>query len=184
MNQATLDCPFSETRNRLTVAFRIILVIPHLIVLVLWGLAVFFAVVGQWFVCVFTGKRNRGIWDFVNGYLGYSARVTTYFGLLHDVFPPFGTSQGAVPAVYGHSFDEPVNRLTAGLRIFWAIPAIVIEYFLRVANQALAFLSWLFIIFTGKQPRGLFDFMIKAQRYSMQSMTYLALQTDKYPAFE
>lgn len=183
MSQATLECPYTENRNRGTVAIRLILAIPHLIVAAVWGIAVQVAVVVHWFICVITGKRNQGIWTFVNGFLGYNARVGTYVGLLHDVFPPFGTAQGTVPAVYGHSFDEPVNRLTAALRIIWAIPALVISYLLNIANQVLALISWFAIVITGKQPRGLFDFMLKAQRYATQTLTYVSLQTDVYPKF-
>ncbi len=75
------------------------------------------------------------------------------------------------------------SRSTAALRIIWAIPALVIMYLLHIVNQVLAVISWFTIVITGKQPRGLFDFMLKAQRYASQTLTYVSLQTDTYPAF-
>ena len=78
-----------EDRNRLTVAFRIILVIPQLIVLTVLGIAAFVAVIVGVFVVLFTGKWAVGLRDFVVGVLRWSTRVSAYLLLLTDEYPPF-----------------------------------------------------------------------------------------------
>ncbi|MEO7370172.1 MAG: DUF4389 domain-containing protein, partial [Ilumatobacteraceae bacterium] len=97
MSQVSYDVTYAESRNRLTVAFRIILAIPHLIVSQVWGYLAQVLGVIQWFVIVFTGKRNEGMWNLQQGWLGYYARVNGYTGLLYDQYPAFGTDPGSVP---------------------------------------------------------------------------------------
>jgi hypothetical protein len=81
--------PELTDRNRLTVAFRIILVIPHLIVLALLGIAA--AVVGLigFFAVLFTAHWPEGLRDFVLNVYRWYLRVETYFLLLTDEYPPF-----------------------------------------------------------------------------------------------
>jgi hypothetical protein len=81
--------PELEGRNRLTTAFRLILVIPHLIVLSLLGVAAFFAWVVAFFAVLFTGRWPDGLRDFVVGVLRWATRVNAYFVLLTDEYPPF-----------------------------------------------------------------------------------------------
>ena len=78
-----------ENRNRLTVAFRIILVIPHLIVLAVLGLAAFVAVGIAFFPVLFTGRWPDGLRTFVVGVIRWATRVNAYFLLLTDEYPPF-----------------------------------------------------------------------------------------------
>ena len=183
MQQVQFDVTYTETRNRLTTAFRIILAIPHLILYGLWNRVAQLAAVIQWVICVFTGKRNKSIWDFTVASEAYGSRVQSYAGLLHDVFPPFLTDPGNVPSRYSIDYDESVNRLTVGLRIIWAIPAIIIAILLAIASLVVGIVSWFAILFTGKHPRGMFDFMLKAQRYLLQTSAYMLLLTDTYPKY-
>ena len=81
--------PQYEDRNRLTVAFRIILVIPHVIVLALLGIVAYFAVIIGVFVVLFTGQWSAGLRDFVVGVIRWSTRVYAYQLLLTDEYPPF-----------------------------------------------------------------------------------------------
>jgi hypothetical protein len=81
--------PELENRNRLTVAFRIILVIPHLIVLAVLGLVAFVAGVIAFFAVLFTGQWPEGLRTFVVGVMRWSTRVNAYLYLLTDEYPPF-----------------------------------------------------------------------------------------------
>jgi hypothetical protein len=181
--QVDFDVTYTENRNRLTTAFRPILAIPHLILYGLWNRVCQLAAVVQWFICLFTGKRNKAIWGFTVSAEAYGSRVGSYFGLQHDVFPPFLTEQGNVPSRYDIDYDEPVNRLTVGLRIIWAIPAIIIGALIGIAAFFVWIVSWFAILFTGKHPRGMFDFLLKAQRYFLQVNAYILLMTDTYPKY-
>jgi hypothetical protein len=183
MSAPTFDVTFTEQRNRLTVAFRIILGIPHLIVAQLWGYVVQLLGVIQWFIILFTGKRNDSIWQFQKSWWQYYARVNSYTSLLHDVFPPFGNDAGSVPVQTTITNDEPVNRLTNALRIIWVIPAVIIGILLFVAAFVVEVISWFAIVITGKHPRGMWDFIHKAMRYMMQLQAYSLLMTDSYPKY-
>ena len=67
MAQVQLDVPHNEgPRNRGTVAIRIILAIPHLLIAGVWGSVIEIVSFIHWFIQVFTGKRNQGLFDFTN----------------------------------------------------------------------------------------------------------------------
>jgi hypothetical protein len=84
--------PELEGRNRLTVAFRLILVIPHLIVLALLGIALFIVGVIAWFAVLFTGRWPGALRDFALGVGRWWLRVEVYLVLLTDEYPPFTLS--------------------------------------------------------------------------------------------
>ena len=81
--------PQYEDRNRVTVGFRLILVIPHVIVLAFLWLAAIVVVVVWVFVVLFTGRWSPAVRDFVVGVLRWNTRVAAYGLLLTDEYPPF-----------------------------------------------------------------------------------------------
>jgi hypothetical protein len=84
--------PQLEGRNRLTVAFRLILAIPHLIVLALLGIALFVVGVIAFFAVLFTGRWPGGLRNFALGVGRWWLRVNAYLVLLTDEYPPFTLS--------------------------------------------------------------------------------------------
>jgi Domain of unknown function (DUF4389) len=183
VSQVQVDVPYDEQRNRLTVAFRLILAIPHLILAGLWQEVVQLASVVQWFIVVFTGKRNQGIWDFSNMWLDYYSRVYAYVLLLFDEYPGFVRDEGKTPLRYESAYEEPADRLTSGLRFIWAIPALIIMVVLGIAVSFVVLIAWFAILITGKMPRGMYDFALRVQRYVIQTNAYIVLMTDQYPKF-
>jgi Domain of unknown function (DUF4389) len=180
----TYDVAYHEERNRLTVAFRIILAIPHLIISQIWGeLAQILALI-QWFIIVFTGKRNEGIWNMQRSWLGYYARVFGYTDLLFDQYPAFASDAGPAPVQTAIAFDEQADRLTNGLRFIWIIPAAILAAVLGLASGVVVLISWFAIVITGRQPRGMWDFVLKVMRYTLQTQSYGLLMTDTYPKFD
>jgi Domain of unknown function (DUF4389) len=81
--------PELEDRNRVTVGFRLILVIPQLIVLAVLGIAAFVVWVIGFFAVLFTGRWPEGMRTFVVGVMRWYTRVEAYLGLLTDKYPPF-----------------------------------------------------------------------------------------------
>jgi hypothetical protein len=81
--------PQLTDRNRLTVAFRIILVIPHAIVLAALAIAAFVVSVIAFFAVLFTGTWPEGMRDFVLNVARWYLRVEAYWLLLTDEYPPF-----------------------------------------------------------------------------------------------
>lgn len=184
MSTASFDVTYVEQRNRLTNAFRPILAVPHLVVSGVWqNLAQILGLV-QWFIIVFTGRRNQGIFTLQDQWLGYSARAYTYASNMVDPYPPFGTSPGDTGISYAHGYTESADRLRTGLRLIWAIPALFVTMALSIAGFVVVAVSWFAILFTGRQPRGMFDFLVKAHRYGVRFNSYVLLMTDTYPRYE
>lgn len=84
--------PQIEGRNRVTVFFRIIMAIPHLIIVSALGYAM--EVVGfiAWLIALFTGQVPPGLHNFIAGYVRWNMRMQTYLALLTDEYPPFSLS--------------------------------------------------------------------------------------------
>ena len=76
-------------RSRLTVFFRLLLAIPHLVWLMLWGIAVFFALIANWFATLFSGRSPRGLHDFLAAYMRYQTHVYAFLQLVANPFPGF-----------------------------------------------------------------------------------------------
>ena len=85
-----IDYPDATTLNRWAPLYKWFLAIPHLVVLVVLGVAALLAVIVAWFSILFTGRYPAGIYDFVVGVSRWSLRVTAYaFLLVTDDYPPF-----------------------------------------------------------------------------------------------
>jgi len=181
MSQVDVHVPNSEPRNRLTVAFRIILAIPHLIVLNVFQWVAQIVAIAQWFVCVFTGRRHQAMWKIGDDFMGYASRVYSYVDLLDDLYPGFTAAKPESVVRYSQGFEPEANRLTVGLRFLWAIPAAIIATVLGIAGSVVILIAWFAILFTGKFPQGMFDFVLKVLHYTLQFIAYTLLLTDVYP---
>lgn len=75
--------------DRMTVAFRLILAIPHLLAVWVLGIAWFFTTIVAWFSILLAGRYPKGLYDFGVGVLRWNTRVEAYLLLLDDEYPPF-----------------------------------------------------------------------------------------------
>jgi hypothetical protein len=87
----TLPCPDPPRElNRWLPLVKWLLAVPHYVVLAVLSIGAVFAVIGAWFVILFTGRYPRGLFRFVEGVLRYATRVVGYaFMLVTDEYPPF-----------------------------------------------------------------------------------------------
>jgi hypothetical protein len=81
--------PNQGSRNRLTVFFRALLLIPHVVVLYLLGIVAEVVVIIGFFAVIILGKWPEGLRDFIVGYSRWGLRVGAYAFLLTDEYPPF-----------------------------------------------------------------------------------------------
>ena len=169
-------------RNRLTVFFRLFLAIPHFIWLLLWGIAVWFAVVAAWFVGIFTGRVPDGLHDFIASYLRYTTHVYTYFMIAADPFPAFDGAPG-YPIDVAIAPPLQQSRLAIFFRVLLAIPAFIVLWVLQYVAQVVAFLAWFYALFAGKLHVGLRDVLAYYLRYNAQTGGYVSLLTQRYPSF-
>jgi ABC-type multidrug transport system fused ATPase/permease subunit len=168
-------------RNRLTVFFRLLLAIPHLIVVLLWGIVAELAVLVAWFAALFTGRVPDGVHNFIASWLRYSTRVTAYVFLLADPFPPFG-SGGSYPIDVRIDSAAPQSRLTVFFRLLLAIPALLLTYVFRAVNQIVALLGWFYALATGRMNEGMRNISAWLLRYETQTWGYVFLLTGRYPS--
>jgi hypothetical protein len=180
-------------RSRLTVFFRLLLVIPHLIWLSLWGVAASVAVIVNWFATLFAGKSPEGLHNFLAAYVRYAIHVGAYLFLAANPFPDFLGKPG-YPIDVEIAPPQPQNRWKVGFRIVLAIPALMIVSALMagsgrtsggVSTYGLAGVAatfgWFVILAQTRMPRGLRDAVAYALSYSAQLDAYLFLLTDRYP---
>jgi hypothetical protein len=180
------DVQHQERYSRLSTFFRIILAIPHIIWLSLWGIAVEIVVLISWFAILFTGRYPTGLFNFVAAYLSYATRVSCYLMLLTDKFPPFGGGGpgDGYPVQVSVDPSDRLSRLTTFFRLILAIPAYLVAYVLRLLGQLLAVFAWFVILVIGRLPLGLFEVMELPIRYQLRFTSYLFLVTDVYPWFQ
>lgn len=169
-------------RNRLTVFFRLLLVIPHVVWLGLWSIAGGIAIFVAWVVGIFMGRVPDGLHGFVAGLVRYGTHVNAYFAIAANPFPAFSGAAG-YPVDLEIAPAAAQSRLSILFRIILAIPAIVVLYVLNIVAQVVMVLAWFYALFTGKLAKGLRDILVYWLRYQAQTWAYLGLLTSRYPSF-
>jgi small-conductance mechanosensitive channel len=187
--------------NRLSTAFRPFAAIPILIVLVSIG-GVFadwsgetrsFAVGGTLggllfvpplLMIVFRRKYPRWWFDFNLELQRFTNRVGAYLVLMHDRYPSTDEKQYVALEIPYPDAARDLNRWLPLVKWLLAIPHYVVLLFLWLAALFVAIAAWFAILFTGRFPRGMFDFIEGVLRWTNRVEAYvLLLATDRYPPF-
>lgn len=87
------------------------------------------------------------------------------------------------PITFGAAYPEKMSRLTTFFRYILVIPQYFVLGFVGIAAGIVAFIAWWAILFTGKYPKGMFDFFVGYMRWMTRVTGYTYLLTDKYPPF-
>ncbi len=168
-------------QNRLTVLVRIILAIPHLIVLWALTIAAEVVVIVCWFAALVLGRLPDGLAGFLVGYLRWLARVQAYLLLLTDDYPPFELGDARYP-VHLLAGPGPLNRLAVFFRLVLAIPAYIVAGLVIWGMQTIAaFVTWLIVLVAGRMPRPLHEAYAAGLRYYLRFLGYVFLLTATYP---
>ncbi len=168
-------------RSRLTVFFRLLLAIPHLIWLFLWTIAAFFALVAGWFAALALGRLPNALHRFLAAYLRYSTHVFAFLYLVSNPFPGFAGTAGSYPVDVRIDPPERQSRWTVLFRLLLGFPAFVVDSALTGALGVAAFLGWFAALVTGRMPRGLRGLGAYALGYTAQTYGYASLLTARYP---
>jgi hypothetical protein len=206
-----VDAVLDPSTSRWLWLVKWLLLIPHYVVLVFLWLAYVVVTVIAFFAILVTARYPRGLFDFNVGVLRWTWRVHHYgySALGTDRYPPF-TLAADVP---GYPVDLHVDhpeRLSRGLVLvkWWllAIPHyIVLAFFVGGGIWAgtnagdddwgdswmagggliglLVIISAVVLLFTGKYPRPLYDFVLGMNRWALRVTAYASLMTDRYPPF-
>jgi hypothetical protein len=175
-----LDIDGPGPQRRLTVAFRALLAIPHVIVLLLLGIAAAVVLVLGWFAALALGRLPGFAQRYLSGYLGYGTRLNAYLYLLVDRYPPFALHATDYP-VHLELYPTRLNRLAVLFRIILAIPAVVVAAVLGAGWEVCAFFLWLAVLIVGRTPEPVFGATAAVVRYQMRLQAYTMLLSAAYP---
>jgi hypothetical protein len=183
-HQPVFIAEYVEQRSRATTFFRLVLAIPHLIVVVLWAFAAALVTIAAWFILLFTARWPQGLYDFVSAYQRYSTALYGYVALLTDEYPPFSgdTDQYPVRIVIPPAKPE-YSRMKVLFRLILAIPIAIVVYAMQIVWEVGAFLAWFAIVALGKQPKGLQDMTVLGLGYQQRANLYFGLLTEDWPPF-
>ena len=195
----TIDYP-DRSLNRLTTFFRIFTVIPIAIIVVLltggnfdssgmnsW--AWLYASGGILFLPIllmilFRQKYPKWWFDWNIALTKFGIRVATYMGLLTDVYPSTDEEQAVHIEIPYPDIQNDLNRWLPLVKWFLSIPHYIVLACLGIAAIVCVVIAWFAILFTGRYPRGLFDFVVGVSRWELRVAAYvLLLTTDRYPLF-
>ena len=167
-----------------------LLAIPHFAILYGFRIVSEAVAIISWFVILFTGKLPAGLANLQALYLRYNMRASYYAAFLVEEYPPFTfattpSDPGDVPRlrVDFQPELENRNRVTVGFRIFLVIPHFIALFFLYIAAVVVLLIAFFAVLFTGKWPEGMRDFLLGVGRWSLRVQAYFGLLTDVYPPF-
>jgi hypothetical protein len=169
-------------QRRLTVFFRLILVIPQLIVLSFVGIAAYVLLVIGWFAALFTGRLPAGIANFLAGYVRWSTRLIAYEYLLTDKYPPFTLDPSPDYPVDLQVRTGRLNRWAVFFRYFLSIPGFIAASLLIYGMQIFGIVNWLVTLVKGEQPPLFFGAYAASIRYYTRMIGYFFMLTSVYPA--
>ncbi len=186
--------------NRLTTFFRIILAIPVLILLGLLGgtnWSSYDSASGQsgaitgailflppLLMILFREKYPRWWFNWNLELMRFSNRVGVYMLLLNDQYPSTDEEQTVHLDFPYPQVKQDLNRWLPLVKWFLAIPHYIVLFFLFIATFFVVIVAWFAILFTGRYPKGLFDFVVGVLRWENRVAGYaITLVTDQYPPF-
>jgi hypothetical protein len=193
----SFDVPYPDRDlNRVSTGFRIFAVIPIAIVLaavgggVGWGPVTYGAGAGgilfipALLMILFREKYPRWWFDWNRELLRFSNRVLAYLLLLDDRYPSTDEEQYVRLDLDYPDVANDLNRWLPLVKWFLAIPHYVLLLFLDIGVFFAVIGAWFAILFTGRYPRGIFDFVVGVMRWSNRVGVYaFVLVTDRYPPF-
>lgn len=195
----SVDYPDREL-NRGTTFFRLFAAIPIILVLAsvsgwTWqagyengkeavaaaGGLLFF---GPLLMILFRQKYPRWWFDFNLQLTRFTARVSSYLALMSDRYPSTDEEQWVHLDLDYPDVKSDLNRWLPLVKWFLAIPHFIVLFFLGIAAVFAVIIAWFTILFTGRYPRGIFDFVEGVMRWGLRVQAYsMLLVTDQYPPF-
>jgi Domain of unknown function (DUF4389) len=180
--------------NRLTTGFRLIVAIPILILAATVGghapgAGIAAATGGVLFLApllmiVFRQKYPRWWYEWNLELLRFSNRIGAYLALMDDRYPSTDEQQAVALDLPHPDAKKELNRWLPLVKWLLAIPHYIVLFFLSIGAIVVVIIAWFAILFTGRYPRGLFEFVLGVLRWGNRVTGYaFVLVTDRYPPF-
>jgi hypothetical protein len=133
---------------------------------------------------LFRQKYPRWWFDFNLQLTRFSTRVSSYLALMSDRYPSTDEEQSVHLHLEYPNVKQDLNRWLPLVKWLLAIPHYIVLFFLVVASVFVVIIAWFAILFTGRYPRSLFNFVEGVMRWGLRVEAYaMLLVTDRYPPF-
>jgi hypothetical protein len=198
---ARLEIDYPERLDRLSSFFRIIWSIPIVVILslltnsgvvvdeagevarsgggIVAGLAAATAL-----MILFRKRYPRWWFDFARELTRFETRIGSYLLLRTDRYPSTVEEQAVHLDIDYPDVDRDLNRWLPLVKWFLAIPHYIVLMVLAIVMLLAVIVAWFAILFTGRYPKGLFDFVVGIMRWFLRVQAYVVLLvTDRYPPF-
>jgi hypothetical protein len=167
-------------RSRLTVFFRPLLALPHLVWISLWAGAATVAAIANSLVVLLTGRSARSLHRFLAAYTGYFTHVSAFLFLVANPFPGF-TGGLAYPVEAAIPPPKRQSRWITVFRPVLVLPALFLSALFLLLLAGVGLLGWLAALATGRMPQRLRDQGAICVLYLAQANAYGLVLRDAYP---
>jgi hypothetical protein len=133
---------------------------------------------------LFRQRYPRWWFDFARELTRFEARIGAYLALLTDQYPSTVDEQAVHLEIDYPDAERDLNRWLPLVKWLLAIPHYIVLFFLALGALIVVIIAWFAILFTGRYPRALFDYVVGVGRWSLRVQAYaFLLVTDRYPPF-
>jgi len=162
--------------------------LPHGFVLIfmgLWGAILSFI---SFWIILFTGRYPQSFFEYQVGLIRWQTRVRARQFNLTDGYPAFGIDSKDEAITVEVPYPESLSRGMVLVKLFFGIffvliPHGIVLYLLMIGVIVASFVGWWVILFTGKLPEGIHNFIVGVFRWSTRVSLYMGNMTDTYPPF-
>lgn len=197
----SLDIDYSGKSDRLTAFFRLILIIPIFIILLLisggtsesgemneysnWSVAVGgLIVIPTMLMILFRQKYPKWWFNFNLELTKFATRVLAYLFLLRDEYPSTDEEQAVHIDIKYPDVEKDLTNWMPLVKWFLAIPHVIVLCFMWIGAVIAIVIAWFAILFTGTHPKGIHEFIVGVMRWSLRVEAFaILLTTDEYPPF-
>ena len=179
-----LKIEYPEKSNKSTALFRLVLIIPIILTLALIAPAEAFSIAIALMI-LFREKYPKWWFDWNVGITKFIYRIAAYGLLMRDEYPSTEDEQAVQVDIPYPDTKKDLIRWMPLVKWFLAIPHFIALVFMFIAVVFCTIFAWFAILFTGRYPRGIFDFVEGFLRWSLRVNAYaFLLTTDQYPPFK
>ncbi|MZD06758.1 DUF4389 domain-containing protein [Streptomyces sp. SID5785] len=176
-----LEVPPPGRQNRCGVLLRLLVLLPHALVLLALAVAAVPAAVAAWCGALLLGRAPEPLERFLAAFVAYEARWAASAMLLTDRLPPLLPGGPLAHPVQLRLHSGPLNRAAVLLRPLLMLPAVLVGAVVTAGWWAVSFLSWLVVLVLGRMPLPLFGASAAVLRYRMRVGAYVLLLSSAYP---
>jgi hypothetical protein len=184
----SLDFDHDDVVSRWRPLVNWLLVLPQFVVIYLLAIVERALAILSFFFVLITKKIPDSIFDFRVMTFRYQWRVMSFAFFMRDEYPPFAFDLGpddprTDAAVVTIERPGEMNRWLPLVKWFLAIPHYIVLAFLWIAVFVVWIVTFFAVLFTGRYPRGMRDFVVGVVRWTMRVNVYVLFMTDVYPPF-